>query len=72
MKIQYDKSFYKSLEKIKDRSILKRIETVILRAEKTENIDRLPNSKKLVGYAVYYRIKLGDYRIGFELISATE
>lgn len=69
MKIEYDKSFEKSLDKIKDRNILLRIGNAILKAEKATLIENIPNSKKLTGYSKYYRIKIGDYRLGYEKIN---
>lgn len=45
MKVVFDRSFYKSLDKLKDASV----------------------KKKLTGYKTFYRIRIGDYRIGIEL-----
>lgn len=49
MIVRFDKSFYRALGKIKDRTVLKRIEGVILKAESTSSIDQLTNTKKLTG-----------------------
>ncbi|OOG75322.1 type II toxin-antitoxin system RelE/ParE family toxin [Algoriphagus sp. A40] len=70
MIVDFDKSFAKSLGKIKDQSVLKRIESVILKLESAERIEDLSNIKKLQGHTAYYRIKVGDYRIGFEKTDA--
>jgi mRNA interferase RelE/StbE len=40
-----------------------------LNAEAAQSIQDIPNVKKLSGYKSYYRIKIGDYRLGFERIS---
>jgi len=72
MKVKFDKSFIKAIDKIKDASLLKRIESVIYKIEAVDSIDKLSNTKKLIGYTTYYRIKIGDYRIGLELINSTE
>jgi mRNA interferase RelE/StbE len=72
MIVRFDKSFDKALDKIKDKTILKRIESTIQKAELAKNIEQLSNTKKLIGFTVYYRIKIGDYRIGFELINSNE
>ena len=69
MIVQFDKSFIKSLERTKDQSILKRIEAIIIKAEAAGTINDLPNVKKLTGYTLYYRIKIGNYRLGFEKIN---
>ncbi len=72
MIVRFDKSFSKALDKIKDKNILQRIESVIQKAEETDSFEQLSNTKKLIGFTVYYRIKVGDYRIGFELINPNE
>lgn len=66
MIVEFDKSFEKSIDKIKDKKILHRIENAIINAEDSMSIDKISNVKKLVGSSQYYRIKVGDYRIGFE------
>jgi mRNA interferase RelE/StbE len=72
MKVKFDKSFIKAIDKIKDASLLKRIESVIYKLELVDSIDKVSNTKKLIGYTTYYRIKIGDYRIGLELINSNE
>lgn len=68
MILEFDRSFSKSLNRIKDRSILSRIEKVILAMEKAESIEDFRNNKKLTGFTSYYRIKIGAYRLGYESI----
>jgi len=72
MKIHYDRSFLKSVSKIKDPTTLIRVYEVICRIEQLETIKKLNGTKKITGYSEYYRIKIGDYRIGFEKISHDE
>jgi mRNA interferase RelE/StbE len=72
MIVDFDKSFGKSLGKIKDQSVLKRIESVIIKLESAERIEDLSNIKKLQGHTAYYRIKVGDYRIGFEKLMSID
>jgi mRNA interferase RelE/StbE len=72
MIVRFDKSFIKALDKIKDKTVLKRIESVIEKAEKADALEQISNTKKLIGYSVYYRIKIGDYRIGLEQINSNE
>lgn len=69
MFVEFDKSFDKSLDKLKDKSVYPKIEKVISILEKTNSLIELPTIKKLSGYKVYYRYRLGDYRIGIEQIS---
>ena len=68
MIVEFDKSFSKSLDRIKDSTILRRIETTHLKLEEAESLQDLKNLKKLSGFKNYYRIRLGNYRIGIEQI----
>ena len=67
MKVEFDKSFYKGLTKIKDITILENVKKIILQVENSPNIQHIANIKKMVGYKYFYRIRFGDYRIGLEL-----
>ncbi len=68
MNVEFDKSFLKSLGKAKDKNILRKIEDAIINCESVNSLDEIKNLKKLSGFKNYYRIKIGVYRIGFELI----
>lgn len=68
MKVEFDKSFEKSLNKIRNKSLYPRIIKIILECEKANSITDLENVKKLTGFRNYYRIRIGEYRIGFESI----
>ena len=69
MIIEFDKSFEKSLEKLKNKSLFQKIEKVIIDFENAKSLTDLPNVKKLTGYKFYYRLRIGEYRLGFEKIS---
>ena len=69
MIVEFDKSFEKSLIKLKDKAMFPKIEKVIAILEKTSSLNELASIKKLNGYKMYYRYRLGDYRIGIEQIS---
>ncbi len=53
MEVTFDKSFSKSLDKINDKTVLKRIEKVILQCEKASELTQISNLKKMVGYKNY-------------------
>lgn len=67
MIVEFDKSFSKSLDKLKDSEIKRRIKYIILDFDKAQIITDVKNIKKLTGFKTYYRIRLGDYRLGIEL-----
>jgi len=69
MNISFDRSFDKSLDKIQDKNLKKRIEKIILSVEDAVAIESIPNLKKMQGFKSFYRIRVGDYRIGVELKS---
>ena len=69
MKVEFDKSFLKSLDKIKISKVLLSIEKIIIKCEEANNLHEIRNVKKLTGFTNYYRIKSGNYRIGFEVIN---
>ncbi|QLE58734.1 type II toxin-antitoxin system RelE/ParE family toxin [Nostoc sp. TCL26-01] len=65
MKVEFRKSFEKDLAKIQDEDLLLRIKTVIEQVETAESLLEISNIKKLKADGNYYRIRVGDYRIGF-------
>lgn len=70
MKIEIDKSFIKSLNKLNLPDIKPKIETILKEIEKAQSLSEIKQIKKLKGYKNYYRIKSGDYRIGIESIDS--
>lgn len=68
MEVTFDKSFSKCLDKINNKQVLERTEKAIIKCEEADGLKQIPNLKKMVGYKNYYRIKIGDYRIGVEII----
>lgn len=69
MILQYDKSFFKSLEKTTDKKLFAKIEAIILEIEEAVSLSEIRHLKKLSGFKNYYRIRLGDYRLGLEQIN---
>lgn len=68
MIVEFDKSFDKALDHLKSPIIIKRLESIIIQIEKASSLTELSNIKKLSGFSDYYRIRIGDYRIGLESI----
>jgi mRNA interferase RelE/StbE len=68
MNIAFKKSFLKSIKKLKDKSLKDDIFDAINSAEEAQSLDEIPNIKKLTGYSIYYRIRIGDYRIGLKWV----
>ncbi len=71
MIVRIDKSFAKDTDKIKDQSLKGRIADVIGLVQQAKSIQEVTNLKKLKGEQQYYRIKLGDCRIGIKVANDT-
>jgi len=65
MKILIDRSFEKDTNKIADQKLLYSIADCIELIQKVDKLSDIPNCKKLKGSKNAYRIRIGDYRIGF-------
>ena len=66
MIVNFDKSFSKSIDKLKNKAIADRVIRFIEDWENVTTLGELKHVKKLKGYQFYYRYRIGDYRIGFE------
>jgi mRNA interferase RelE/StbE len=72
VKILIDKSFDKDIDRIKDKKTLKRLRTLISEMKEAETIQDLKSLKKIEGHRYFYRVKIGDYRLGLEAPSSKE
>ena len=59
MEVDFTRNFLKKLVNLKNDELLQKIQ---------ESIEEISNLKKLSGHKVYYRIKIGDYRVEIEKI----
>ena len=72
MIVEFDKSFYRTLTKLKNVTVLKKVERTITKLEAAQSLNDVLEVSKLTGYKKYYKIRLGDYRIGLEKINSTK
>jgi mRNA interferase RelE/StbE len=63
------KSFNKDILSIKDKKLLKKIEGTIQKIEAAKTFSEIQNLKKMIGAVNAYRIRIGDYRLGFYFIN---
>jgi len=68
--VEFDQAFARSVEKIKDKRTVTRILKAVEKAENSPSLEDIPNIKKLSGFKNYFRVKVGDYRLGFEKIDS--
>ena len=64
MNTQFKESFTKDLRKIRDKDLLNRAKAVIETVEQAQSLGQIPNLERLKGWSKYYRIRVGDYRVG--------
>ena len=66
MEIIYSKKITKDVKGIKDKKIIQKITLVINELKEIDNISQIKNLKKMKGKtANAYRIRIGEYRLGF-------
>jgi mRNA interferase RelE/StbE len=68
MKLLYAKRFSKDINSIQnDAEIKKNLLELIDKIKRIETLAELNGVRKMEGYSNYYRIKLGEYRLGVKL-----
>jgi len=72
MNVNIDKSFDRDVKKVRSKSLLQELQKLIFTIEDAKSIQEIPHCKKIEGYASFYRIKIGDYRLGFQKMSSQE
>jgi mRNA-degrading endonuclease RelE of RelBE toxin-antitoxin system len=64
MQVEFRKTFKQDLRDIKDRKVLSRIRTAIEDVETASSLLSVANVKAIQGHVGYYRIRIGDFRLG--------
>ena len=62
-----DKSFERDIKRIRDKDLLVKVADTVEQVQGAANQKEIKNLKKLKGFQSYYRIRLGDYRIGLSI-----
>ena len=71
MKVEFLKKFSKDIDGIKAKSVKQSVISLIELMETADALDKIPNTKKLKGHRSAYRIRIGDYRLGFFFENST-
>ena len=71
MQVTFRSSFVRDLKKIKDQRLLDRIARTIESVEQAADLQGLSELKKLSGFQDFYRIRVGDYRLGLAFVSGS-
>ena len=64
MNTQFKESFTKDLRKIRDKGLLNRAKMVIETVEQAQGLGEIRNLEQLKGWSKYYRVRVGEYRVG--------
>ena len=65
MEVLFAKQFLKDIHKLRDAKLASKVGDVILKVKSSHNLSEIENVKKLAGFKTAYRIRIGDFRIGF-------
>jgi mRNA interferase RelE/StbE len=71
VELEFRDSFLKDVKRIKETAVKKKIAAVISDVQLAASLLDLKNVKKLEGSNTYYRIRVGDYRVGIKLQDKT-
>lgn len=64
MNTRFRESFDEDLSALTDARLRRRIKRVIEQVEAVPTFQQIPNLKRLDARGKYYRIRVGDYRVG--------
>lgn len=71
MKVVFTSKFNKDIDTIKEKDLLTALKDTIIALEKATLLNEVAALKKLKGYKTAYRIRIGDYRLGFYFENGT-
>ena len=64
MNTYFENSYERDLKKITDKNLKVEIKQAILSVRAAQTVKGIPGLKKMKGYKIHYRIRVGRYRIG--------
>lgn len=68
MEVSYGKRFSKDLDSVhNERKVREKLLKLINTIKEIDSLNQLAGVKKIEGYSDYFRIKLGDYRLGIKI-----
>jgi mRNA interferase RelE/StbE len=68
MNVKFEAKFAKDLRAVREQKLLNELKEIIEECKTANSLSELNHVKKMQGYEHFYRIRLGDYRIGIELV----
>ena len=64
MEVSFDDSFNRDLRRIRDTALRRRVERAIGDVEAAPTISEIPGIERMRARGRFYRIRVGEYRIG--------
>ena len=71
MKVAYEAAFLRDLKRVRSKKVRRRVQQIIEEVKKASAPHEILGLTKLRGYETFYRIRVGDYRIGIEIVDDT-
>jgi len=71
MKVEFLRKFSKDLDEVRPKSTKESVIRIIELMEVVDSLEKIPNIKKLKGHKSAYRVRIGDYRLGFFFENST-
>lgn len=65
MEVVFLRSFLDDIKKISDKKLKAKIKVFIIELEHADTLDEISNVIKIKGFSTAYRLRIGDYRLGF-------
>ena len=68
MQVRFDAGFNRDLRHMRnDANLRRRVERAIAGIESAPTLSQIPGIARMTASGAYYRIRIGDYRLGFEV-----
>jgi mRNA-degrading endonuclease RelE of RelBE toxin-antitoxin system len=64
-------SFLKDVRKLRDAKVKRAVTSTIENVESADTLHEIRQLKRLSGYKDFYRIRIGDWRIGLKVSAST-
>jgi len=72
LKVLYAKALLKDLEAVsRNTGVKKKLSKLIETLKAIDTLDGIRHIKKIEGYDCYYRLRIGDYRLGLKISEGT-
>jgi mRNA interferase RelE/StbE len=69
MRLEFRQLFLKEVSSIRSSILKEKIEKIIIDCKDVNSPREIKHLKKLKGYSNFYRIEIGSYRIGIQIVN---